>query len=1335
MSNLYHKLKLELANANKRVLDYDRSQLFAAARRLEVPVNRNQTNMSIRNMLINKLHAIARKNMLSLREPEPEPVNQDVDVDQLLKGIFSPPKQQIEDEMPTTGYPYFAQTTRHYEHGPIRDRRATLITDANKRAKFIKHIDDAEVDSPILPAALGRVTNTYTANRHPVSSVAKVNHRHCGKVMYEVGNCVLNILKQAEVDVGKVYMPRYLPHLKPDQANPRQIYITHDEIKRLTSILKLSIHTYTALGAKLNKIWHSFKCKRGKSIHIQCSDGHATLLPGKIEATKINYVDHVDIPLTPDVVDYGYFQLPRTASQYDSAQPMFYVTIAPGKEYTLHKTFRPSSVTLNPDDDKPGALNYVFTPEQMLFRMFKQAYNLAPINNKDIHAVVKTGEHFIKRRIFNTPTSAMRLVDHNKNYMSYKLLPEYIGFPTHKLMTAATINCISQTPLFVICVNVTNYPESFRHFYEYSSGPITLQWPVYQYLISVGVHVDVDYYLVGDAQDIDIIGFTDTLLKDGRITSANVKLFRNQMVGRTIAGGLAETKKVTVVYGDNAECEQILHECVEEGLQPDINHKEKTITVNYKGSSNALFHFHSYILGYASIHMMRKWGELENNGCVIEGFNVDAIMYSGNYDAAKSPDLLGGWKTEAVKSYYNTLHVSERDVVYPVRTPPPRPFISNNPITRNTLILAPPGLSKTYGFKTNPLFDQIILTPTKDLRNDIRTGDAPFTNTHTMHKYVQFSCSMSRWRSLRKSGNIPREHYSLVVDECTDYNSKQWDTILERTNGSIIVAIGDFEQLCNSINASPVSIDYFKSKGFDIIYKTREPGAIARHSYEDGVILDSLRGQPDQAKLLSAYVDCVADIDISSMIRGEGDYDIFVCETHRQCNRANLMAKEYCLANNIPLPVKNRDGKVQYISADDHNIWWGRLRMLDEIPKHMLYEPAVAITPDSIHGKTYFANRVYVDAQMTRHGAFYTSVTRTTKLCNTILVGINKPRPLTQADKDAIMAECQRIESYPEALPRSPLLVPNGPTYAGNEYKTLAEVPQGAFVIHTEYPYRHFIGFHSREHFYSWSKTRPTSERCYHEVVDTTERKYVIDVDAVDIPVSDYDAIRKRFMWAFLDCMNAFINSDSEFTLSDIACIDASGFSIAKECNKFSLQIRTTEVMGSVDNCITFAESVAAVAGEYGKYIDMQVYKHIQNFRVIGSTKLGDNRHSRIINSRTVGPHDCWVGYAQDAYVPDTLLPRRIKRSIEVVDIQDGLTERIIIEAAPYTQGLTYRLYNGRHTFFRSHTSHCVICDRDHSADNMFITTAIVGSTCTVSLRCYRSPSGKINLFTFDRGE
>jgi hypothetical protein len=977
-------------------------------------------------------------------------------------------KYDLNKMMPTT-FPYYIQSTAYISveyslepnenlptdiyveethneivpnpHRIIRERinkrepYAMLIKNNDDKWIYIKYIWERifpyEGFDPSPQILRGLDSQIFSINKIPIELIRVAT--------YKAGNCLLNLIHNAGIPIKKVY--KKFPHLKPNGENP--VYINHNEISSLSKILQFTLCIYSKLGAKLSQPWIEFKCKRGKRIHIEISNGHARIMPNKISINNIEYHNQITIPNDLSIVDFDYFEPSKNANDNDPLVIKYYTTLINGI-FTIHKAFRPSSVTNRDIDDKDPEYKYVFTNEQMLYRLFKARYELAPIFDESIRNVVKSAEHFIKRKIFepvgevtikdvkisafspaigkngvikdmlikriNTSQHEtikfkpdLKLIDHNKNYMSYKRSEYYMGFPTNILVPITTdykpVN--GNKILFVICHDIDNPPSYFCHLYEYSAGPITLPYPVYQYLQSQSIEISVDYYLMGQTQDIDIYEFADECKQNGWVNNdlVDLKKFTNSLAGRAISGGLSETMKMTVITSTDDELDQLIQECHSNNLRFSIQSTDNgnmSITIHYKNNNSGLFHFHSYILGYASIHIMKKWHELEANQCKVLGFNTDAIIYKSDNNYITPTGInVGEWKYENIntKSYYAKLHISDNDLeCYADYPSPDRPIIysaSQLRIDHNTFINGPAGIGKSYEWITSPLYDQIYLTPTILLREAIKNGDVSFINTHTMHKYFQPQIANDdKIHNMRVRNRIPHLHKYIIIDEATMYSLEQWNIILRRSGKSILVVLGDFEQICNEASGIKVSRKYFEDNNFEIQDIVRTPDMHSRHSYDDGLILDSLRGlsiSEQVDKLINENVNTAVIEDAIRKITNN-DHSFFISDTHNKLHNANLAAKVYCATNNILFPVREKKNKlITRIPVDSIDIWWGRKRMNDEMPLGLKYEPAFAITPDSVQGCT-IDKPLYIDANMYRQGAFYTAATRTRKLSDIYLV-------------------------------------------------------------------------------------------------------------------------------------------------------------------------------------------------------------------------------------------------------------------------------------------------------------------------------------------------------------
>lgn len=597
------------------------------------------------------------------------------------------------------------------------------------------------------------------------------------------------------------------------------------------------------------------------------------------------------------------------------------------------------------------------------------------------------------------PDSKCKQLDMNKCYVSYKSNPYYNGFPTTDLYP---VKGEATNSLFFIC-NVIGAPDAFKILMQYESGELVLTRPVVMWLRDNGATVTTKYSLVGPTSDVDIVKFADEY-KD-IVPATALKQFRNSLIGRCISGGIKEAKKLMCRYIDDAERDQLIHEADANGYEFTIDHKAKCITISYKSYPNGAFQFHSFILGYAFTSVANMMQDLIDNDCEIVAYNVDAIVYRGSDPTNLNTAEYGGWKIETPKAGYARL---EKTVpVYNKLDPLPDFFakVNINTYPETSIIIGPPGISKSYPLLVKPYHDQIFLTPRLELCAEHRATQQEalgFNNVFTAHKYFQFTVNDEKWLMLRQVGRIPRAHKIVVVDELNMFNLAEWEVMQRRAkfDGSIIIGLGDFEQICNEIESSAVKRAMFEKIGFKVFERTRTETGIARQSYADGIILDSLRGlsPTDQAEKLKPHVTLVETDAINF------DNSMHIANSHKRCHEVNLLAKKWFADNNRKIPCRDRKGKRIELDATDELIWWDRAKMKDHLPKDFKYEPLFSVTADSVQGKTIRCN-IYIDDNITRHGAFYTAAARCVSLKQIYLV--EEP-----TDDCPVDADCIDIDPY-----------------------------------------------------------------------------------------------------------------------------------------------------------------------------------------------------------------------------------------------------------------------------------------------------------------------------------
>lgn len=351
---------------------------------------------------------------------------------------------------------------------------------------------------------------------------------------------------------------------------------------------------------------------------------------------------------------------------------------------------------------------------------------------------------------------------------------------------------------------------------------------------------------------------------------------------------------------------------------------------------------------------------------------------------------------------------------------------------------------------------------------------------------------------------------------------------------------------------------------------------------------------------------------------------------------------------------------------------------------------------------------------------FYSAITRPRKIENIVLFSDQSAREAIKIEDPDILALLDECELPKPKEPRKAIdlvVDENTPRWPPHHFEKLDDVicPENGLIIHTEYPHRHFLVFFSREHFAAWSEDQPKEQRCYHEVVQTDLRKVVIDIDGGDI--GEFVQRRSRFgcnyplaesrlnnyVKIFCDVFAATFHE--EITIDNIAIINSTGYSHQKQEMKFSLQIRTIDHIATRASCKKFAKAFKEVSAAEGNYVDLGIYKKIQNFRIPGSTKLDDNRHSRIISDHC-GSADTWVANITGDNIitlPNIAPEVQHESQLKPTKVDNATEQKIVAAAAEYTKGLRYV---GNMRWKREQPSFCDMCERQHESDNMFAAAA-----------------------------
>ena len=233
-----------------------------------------------------------------------------------------------------------------------------------------------------------------------------------------------------------------------------------------------------------------------------------------------------------------------------------------------------------------------------------------------------------------------------------------------------------------------------------------------------------------------------------------------------------------------------------------------------------------------------------------------------------------------------------------------------------------------------------------------------------------------QYEEMRKQNRLPARSNYVVIDELTMYTKGNWETILRRSGGSIIIALGDFEQIANNMFGEPVTRQFFIDHGFDVIELKRE-NDYTRQNRIFGCELDELRGLTPKAqkeKVLAMYGQPATLQSINIVDNCVKDH--VIVGSHAVAHKYNVWALSI-LPEGTLFPYKKigKAPKIIWLSKPE-GVFMDRLHHDDPVPAGCKYEPAFAVTADSFQGKT-IDHEIYIDIDsLTRPGTLYTAVTR-----------------------------------------------------------------------------------------------------------------------------------------------------------------------------------------------------------------------------------------------------------------------------------------------------------------------------------------------------------------------
>lgn len=721
-----------------------------------------------------------------------------------------------------------------------------------------------------------------------------------------------------------------------------------------------SLELYTELGQHLKSPWVSVGRQNQMSVPLVVTENHCQLIAPKIKLTQVNYFENSvleEMRHHPSVVSV------KSGIGLESI-----ITIA-SDGYAINKSYRPPA----PYDKSTDPRYLKCTSELQFFTaQFVDHFELTPLQPQ-ISNLIGYAENFISRQKIANPTESIQTeIDMNQSYMSYESSPYYCGFPSATLLASESIEITAETAFVAIQTDDPIVQRFFgqRDFY-------LVPTPYYRFLQDIDSNTEVLWTVVSTGfKPIEYQKWLHESVADPVVR----KTLSRQIIGSLICGGLSSKSHIAKEFtAAPHEIDQMVYEAQTHGLNYRIINPSRIWVEVPTNPKKQYRHIHSYILAYSAIAMHQKFLELDHSGAKVLGFNVDAFYVDGDIHTRYQSTQPGGFKshTFTTKKWFTDMAISPIDYIetsFDFAALKQITLPSGIPI-KSQFLAGAAGIGKTH-----PWLGRWILPPTCELRDDIIAKGSP---SITVQRAFRPDLNDEKWRALPP--NCFPQFKLALIDECTMLSRSQLKCIIRRARhfGIVLHFAGDFEQIQHMTN--PAGFDFYRENHIDVVELKRTPSKKCRQDFAFGSQLDQLRHKPTaQQKTLAAAL--LQPLDF------EPDHtSVFITGSHQRCSEIN---KSILLRDGIISPivvlrkVTKKRVKPERITIDTTQlapaklnkligqIWWDKTSAEQQRPAGKKWVPALAITPDSIQGKTIHQNMIIDIDNLSRYGTLYTSLTR-----------------------------------------------------------------------------------------------------------------------------------------------------------------------------------------------------------------------------------------------------------------------------------------------------------------------------------------------------------------------
>jgi hypothetical protein len=756
-------------------------------------------------------------------------------------------------------------------------------------------------------------------------------------------------------------------------------------LKVLAKMLNLRIRIYTGLRKHMST--HPimvYNNHNQKTYDIIVENGHCYKIKDKYKISGKHIVDDFyHIPNDAHYIDYQ-----------DDGKVNYYLIEDPLKplSFIIHKTYDESKYYLSD--------NMIVNDAKSLFKLIKQDYHLTK-PHEVISKVLRSSELFIGCNVRQLDSSKQYYkYDLNSCYSSYHTREYYQGFPNGVLYTTPLV---SSKTAFVVIKSIISQDDyiidTLRWLGITISAGLCLTIVDYNKLTNLGIDLELDYC-------IDTNEWVNIDIRD-KMREYNMPINKqtiNSAIGWFLCGGVDNHIHKNIKYFNESEVKCLIRDCENNNIQYKVNKDMVSVDIPVDTyHSEALLNIHSYFLAYARWALIDGLLSEESHGNQCVGFKTDMLIFTNPQTTLTIDNKIGNWKLE--DKQLSDVWYLKKEITY-IQEDHSLHLLANNklPMIHNPyrVIDGSAGMGKSREARNDKSASTALTCPSWKLVNDSSSESHPCSIARTNEGLFYLSRDY-HFLKLNKT-KFP---YLIYIDESQTYTSDELQEMMNRAPSSMFYFIFGSNQSLGI--KKHVDRSWFIQQGMTIKDIVRDPSSIARHTYEDGLYLDQLRGQSYNnivSNILSNPVISIVDsYDFSQHDNHtkEEDFPIFISgnwDTIKKFN-AKFNSKQIPYIDiNHSIQNKHKVKRQGMTSQDDPSIWWHKKGMEksyyqdDELitsnkaPSQKTKLVNIGCTVDALLGSSCKRKLIIDYNSLSRGDALYIALTRCDTLSNIYLIDL-----------------------------------------------------------------------------------------------------------------------------------------------------------------------------------------------------------------------------------------------------------------------------------------------------------------------------------------------------------